>query len=124
MKARKPRDRSGAGKLGDGGEEFPGVVGRPDFDELASADDGNTLRALATGKWNNKLECRVRGGEADDFYVLEPGLAARGKDIVFRDVLLALGIDDPESGSTRKGFCDFGQIGEVVFSIGGEENVV
>jgi hypothetical protein len=66
----------------------------------------------------------VGAGEADDFYVLEPGLAARGKDMVFRDVLLALGIDDPESGSTRKSFCDSRQIGEVVFSIGSEENVV
>ena len=105
-----------AGKSGDGGEEVAGVrvlrlakdfLGGSDFDELASPDAAHALRALATRKRNDKLECRVGGREADDFYVLEPGFAARGKDIVFRDVRLALGIDDPESGGAGKGFGDF-----------------
>lgn len=53
---------------------------------------------LAFVERDDELEGGVRGRKADDFHIFQAGLAASGKDIVFRNVFLSLGINDPESG--------------------------
>ncbi len=56
-----------------------------------------SVEVSSLGERNNELQCRVGGGEADNFHVLQATLAAGGENIVFCDVLLPFGIDDPES---------------------------
>ena len=36
--------------------------------------------------------------KTDDFDVLQAGFAAGGEDVVFGDLFLAFGVDDPEGG--------------------------
>src|SRR5882762_8568012 len=77
---------------------------------------------LAAGEWGDEFQTRVRRRKTDDFHVFQTGLAAGGEYVVFRDVFLALGIDDPKGSRTLHGFRDFGETTKVALRIRGEKD--
>src|SRR5260370_4325721 len=84
----------------------------------------NVARALSPGERDNELQCRVSGGEADNFHVLQAKLAAGSENIVFCDVLLPFGIDDPESSRALHCLRDFRQDSEVFLRISSEKDAL
>ena len=77
--------------------------------------DDENVEASSPRERYDKFQCRVGRGKANDLHVFQAGLADGGEDVIFCNLLLTLGIDDPERGSALHGFRYFGQSGEIFF---------
>ena len=64
----------------------------------------------------------MRRRKADDFHVFQSGFAASGENVVFGDVLLAFGINDPKRGCAFHRFGDFWQSAEIFLRIRSEKD--
>jgi hypothetical protein len=70
----------------------------------------NFLR-LAAGEGQDKFQGGVGGGETDNLYVFQAGLADGGDYFVFGDFGFSFGVDDPEGGGAFDGSGCFGDLG-------------